>query len=104
VLTLAVAHLLERALVPKRVLARLDDERETRGDRLGGLRRLGLLVGHGGGHGEEVEEVLRKGGWGLDESGGLAGRGDKKGGEGLNACTGVPRSRHASYYSTSPRG
>lgn len=47
VLTLAVTHLLQRRLVPQRVLARLDDEGETGGDRLGRLCRLGLL---GGGH------------------------------------------------------
>lgn len=46
-LTLAVAHLLEGSLVPQAVLARLDDQTKTSGDRLGGLGGLGLF---GGGH------------------------------------------------------
>ena len=50
-LTLAVAHLLQRRLVSQSVLARLYDERETGGNGLGGLRRLGLL---GGGHRDEI--------------------------------------------------
>ena len=47
VLTLAIAHLLQRGLVTEVVLARLHDERETRGNALGALRGLALL---GGGH------------------------------------------------------
>ena len=68
-LTLAVAHLLERGLVAERVLARLDDERETGGDGLGGLRRLGLLRG---GHREFLRSrVGGRRGWMAD--GALAG-------------------------------
>ena len=43
--TLAVAHLLEGGLVAERVLARLDDERETRRDGLGRFGGLALLGG-----------------------------------------------------------
>ena len=60
VLTLAVAHVLERRLVAEAVLARLDDERETRRNGLGGLGSLGLF---GGGHCVCVEEE-RNGGEG----------------------------------------
>lgn len=45
--TFAVAHLLESRLVPQGILAGLNDEGKTSGDRLGGLCCLGLL---GGGH------------------------------------------------------
>jgi hypothetical protein len=43
VLTLARAHLLEGAFVPKKVLARLDGECKLRIERLVGLQRLGLF-------------------------------------------------------------
>ena len=46
-LTLAVAHVLERGLVAQAVLARLDDERELSRNRLSRLSSLGLF---GGGH------------------------------------------------------
>ena len=47
VLTLSVAHLLERRLVPEAVFARLYDEGKPRSDRLDRLCSLLLL---GGGH------------------------------------------------------
>lgn len=47
ILTLSVAHLLERRLIPEAVFARLYDKGKTRGDRLDRLCRFLLL---GGGH------------------------------------------------------
>ena len=57
VLTLAVAHVLERGLVAEAVLARLDDERKPRRDALGRLGGLGLL---GGCHWYECEGKERR--------------------------------------------
>ena len=64
-LTLAIAHVLQRGLVAQAVLARLDDERETRRDGLGRLGGLALL---GGCHLYEygMEGAADGGGGGLD--------------------------------------
>jgi hypothetical protein len=54
-LTLAAAHLLQRRLVPKRVLARLYDEGEAGRDGLARFSGLGFLAGgHRAGRGREV--------------------------------------------------